>query len=114
MVFLCALPITISSLLIAAHFYRSGIIVLAGLCLLMPVLLVLQKSWVPKVLLVFLLLSAAEWVRTLFALVIIYQAHGVSYTRLTVILLLVASFTLASALALKAKAMRRRYGRQTS
>jgi len=111
MVLIASLPVAMSSLLIAAHFYRNGMPVLAGICLLMPLLLAMKQKWVPAVLIFFLLLCSVEWFRTLVDLVSGYRAAGESYTRLSIILGTVILFNLLSTIVFRTKSMKRRYGR---
>jgi hypothetical protein len=58
------LPVIISFLLIAAHFYRSGQVIPAALSLAMLLLLFLRERWVVRMFQVALVLAAAEWLRT--------------------------------------------------
>ncbi len=103
------LPIVISALLSAAHFYRSGSLVFTILCILLPFLLMSKDQWVPKIITAFLLLTAGEWIRTLFVFIEHYQAVGVSWARMAIILGTVASFTASSALVFKTSTMKKRY-----
>ncbi|MEE4241043.1 MAG: hypothetical protein V2I36_06230 [Desulfopila sp.] len=98
-----------SSLLIAAHFYRNGMPVLAVLCLLVPLLLSIKKRWVPAVVIFFLLLYSIEWLRTLLDLLDRYNVAGESSNRLTIILIAVILFNLLSTGIFRTKLMRRRY-----
>ena len=54
MTFLKILPAILSSLLMAAHFSRASMDVLAGLCLVLLFLLLVKKKWLMRVLQVFL------------------------------------------------------------
>ena len=56
--FLRLLPVLISFLLIAAHFYRSGHLLLVVVLLGMPLLLLVRNTWVPGVMQAVLLLAA--------------------------------------------------------
>ena len=109
MAIIYAIPITISSLLIGAHFLRAGMPVLTAACLLMPALLMLKKRWVPTAITIYLLAASAEWLRTLLNLISVYQAHRVDSTRMTIILTGVILFTAASILVLRTDTMKRRY-----
>ena len=112
MIVLSALPIFLSSLLIAAHFYRSGSGLLAVICVLVPFLLLSKSPWIPRVIGVFLLLAAAEWMRTMYVFIEQYQAAGVSWYRLAIILSAVILFTVLSSLLFRTSAMKNRYSRK--
>lgn len=109
MTFLRLLPVILSFLLLAAHFYRAGqiLLVLVSLCLLL--LLILRQSWVPRVIQVALLLGAAEWLHTLFKIIQVRMAYEMPWTRLGLILGGVALFTLMSALVFQGRSLRQRY-----
>ena len=98
MLILQLLPVVLSLLILAAHFFRSDIGELVGLSVLSIALLAVPRRWAARLLQIALLAGAAEWVRTLVAL---YQAraqHGMPAGRMMVILAAVALFTAASAL----------------
>ena len=95
------IPLAFSSLLIAAHFLRSGDLVVAILCLAAPLLLLLRKPAVPIAVQVMLVISAAEWLRTAFAIAQERAASGAATGRMFAILGSVALFTLLSAAPLK-------------
>jgi len=103
MVILCLLPAIVSSLLIAAHFYRMGSSLLIFIAFLFPLLILVRHQWAARAVQVYLLFAAAEWVRALLAFVDIYERAGVSWTRLAVILGAVALFTFCSAIFLSCR-----------
>lgn len=103
-------PVILSFLLIAAHFQRAGHAFMALACLLAPGLLYVTRPWSVRILQTLLLLAAAEWLRTLLFLVQLREEHGLPWTRLAVILALVAILTGGSALLFQLRAVRRRYG----
>ena len=107
--FLRLLPVFISFVLLAAHFFRAGqtVMVLLGLFLLL--LLILRKSWVPWVLQVALLLGAVEWLRTLYFIAQMRIELGMPWIRMAIILGAVALFTAFSSLVFRSKALRNRY-----
>ena len=109
MLFVCSFPIYMSALLISAHLYRSGFVVLAIISLFVPLLLFSKNHWVPRIITVFLLLAAAEWIRAMVGFILQYQASGVSWTRLAIILTSVSLFTAFSALVFKASVLKKRY-----
>jgi hypothetical protein len=109
MIALAVLPILCSTLLIAAHFYRSGSLLLTTVSLAFLLLLLARSHWVPRLVSLFLLLSAAEWLRTMLVFIGQYQEADRSWTRLAVILTVVSLFTALSSLAFKTTAMKKRY-----
>ncbi len=109
MIILNILPIIFSSLLIAAHCFRAGYPLVSALCLFLPLLLISGNRWIPRLITVFLLLSAAEWLRTMLIFIGDYQGAGISWTRLAVILSGVSLFTALSPLIFKSAAMKKRY-----
>ena len=109
MVILHSIPISLSSLIISAHFYRNGFVIVSIVCLLPPLLLLLKRKWVPKLMTFLLVLFALEWVRTMLSYIDEYKLQERSYNKLVVILLLVIFFTLLSSIVFKTKAMRKRY-----
>jgi len=63
----------------------------------------------PIIITVSLLLVAAEWIRTLFVLIEQYQAAGLSWTRMAIILIGVALFSAFSGIVFKTSTMKKRY-----
>lgn len=106
---LAFVPVVVSSLLAAAHFYRSGFLPAAGLFMLLPWLLLVRHRFVPRLLTLFLLLCGLEWLKTLYVLTGRCQEAGLSATRLTVILITVSLITVLSPLVFRTGTMRRRY-----
>ena len=99
------LPVLISFLLVAAHFFRSGQLILVTLALCIPLLLLVRQSWVPWVIQVVLLLAAIEWLRTLINIAQLRMHTGEFWMRMAVILGAVALFTAASGLVLRSAAL---------
>jgi len=87
------LPVILSFLLLAAHFYRMGLLSFAVLCVALPFLLFLRQAWVPRLLQVLLLLGALEWLRALYGFAAMRIAFGEPWLRLAIILGAVALFT---------------------
>jgi len=98
MLFLQIIPVILSLAVLAAHFARHGHIGLALVPVALIGLLAVPRLWAARLLQVALLLGAAEWVRTTIVLAGIRADHGMSATRLVIILLAVAVLTAASAL----------------
>mgnify|MGYP000158004496 FL=1 len=110
MTFLRLLPVVLAVLLLGAHFYRAGWVVLTGLCVAMLLLLFLRKPWVPRLFQAVLLLGAVEWFRTLYVLAAMRIAWDEPWTRLALILGGVALFTALSALVFQARRLKAFYG----
>ncbi len=93
-------PAVIASLLLAAHFFRSGnwLLVLASLGVSFLPLISRPEARLAHRLL--LLAGACEWIRTSVALIAVRVQLGEPWTRMVVILGTVALFTAASALLL--------------
>lgn len=109
MITLFSIPIFLSSLIISAHFYRNGFVIISVLCLLSPLLLLFKRRWIPELITFLLVLFALEWVRTMFSYINEYQLQQRPYNKLAVILLSVIVFTLLSSTVFKTKVMKKRY-----
>jgi len=103
------LPVIFSFLLLAAHFYRAGEVVLAAISLALPFLLFLREIWPMRLIQAALLLGSLEWIRTLYVFAQQRIEFGQPWTRLAIILGSVALFTALSALVFKSQSLRRRY-----
>ncbi len=107
--FLRLVPAILSTLVLGAHFYRSGNLIVVAVILVCLLLLAVRRPWVAWGYQALLLLGAAEWVRTLVEIMKRRQAMGEPWTRMAIILGVVAVVTAASALAFHSKALRERY-----
>ncbi|MBL7032084.1 MAG: hypothetical protein ISR97_02755 [Nitrospira sp.] len=107
--FLKLIPVILSFLLLAAHFYRAGILALVFIYLIITLSLLIKELWVARLSQVFLVIGALEWVRTLLSLVEMRQAMGMPWTRLAMILGGVALFTGLSALVFQSRSLKKRY-----
>jgi hypothetical protein len=87
----------------------GGHYVLVAACVLMPLLLLVRRPWVPLVMQLGLLLGSLEWIRTLMAISAMRQMTGAPVGRMMAILAGVALFTGASALVFLMPSLRRRY-----
>jgi len=103
------LPVILSMLLLAAHFYRAGLVPLTVVCLVLPLLLLPRRAWVPGLFQVLLLLGALEWLRTLYGFAAMRIAFGEPWMRLAIILGTVALFTGLSGLVFRKRALREYY-----
>lgn len=103
------MPVVVSALLLGAHFLRSGQTILVGLSLMLPFILLIRQVWAVRIVQFFLALGAAKWLRNLFLLAAERHADGQPWTRLVIILGLVAAFTGFSALVFRCSSLKMRY-----
>ena len=103
------LPVILSFLLIAAHFYRAGYPVLTGLLTGMLFMLFFRKPWVPRLFQWMLILGSIEWLRTLYGFAAMRIAWDQPWARLALILGGVALFTLLSGLVFRSTRLRAFY-----
>jgi len=103
------LPVILSLLLLAAHFYRAGLVSLAVLCVALPLLLFLRQAWVPRLFQALLLLGALEWLRALYGFAAMRIAFGEPWLRLAIILGAVALLTGLSGLVFRSGKLRARF-----
>ena len=96
----------LSALLLAAHFFRSGRLLLAGIALLIPWLLLTRTTWGRRAVQVCLSVGVVEWVRTGFVFVQERRTAGAPWERLALILGAVALLTASAALALRPRSPR--------
>jgi len=96
-------PPILALLLLAAHFYRGGLMVPAIASLVLVALLFIRSRWASLVLQVALALGTLEWLRTAWALASHRAALGQPYGRLLMILGMVAALTALAALAVRAR-----------
>lgn len=111
--FLRLLPVIISFLLLAAHFLRAGQTLVMSILLCLLLLLFVKKYWVPWVIQLTLLAGAVEWIYTLVSVAQMRIELGMPWTRMAIILGVVALFTLLSGLLFKGRALRLRYKQQS-
>ncbi|UCG84912.1 MAG: hypothetical protein JSW71_13285 [Gemmatimonadota bacterium] len=103
------LPVVLSFLLLAAHFFRADNTLLVLLSLAFPVILAARRPWVPALVPLALVLGGLEWIRRAIELVLQRQAVGEPWLPLATILGTVAAFTFSSALAFGSPVLKRRY-----
>ena len=103
------LPVILSLLLLAAHFYRAGIMFLVICIPASALLLFVRAQWSARVVQGILVLGGIEWIRTLVMLAMMRQDMGRPWARLALILGTVAVMTISSALVFRIKALRERY-----
>jgi hypothetical protein len=102
-------PFMLASLLMAAHFLRYGRIVLVVVCVLLPLLLLIKKRWILRLLQCLALVGAAVWVHTTYVLVGLRAAAGAPWTRMLLILVTVTVFTLFAGYLLGSERVKKRY-----
>lgn len=103
---LLALPV-LALLLLAAHFYRGGLLVLAAASCALIALLFVRRHWAAYVLQGALALGTLEWLRTAWALASHRAALDQPYGRLLAILGVVAALTAVAALAVRNRSVLR-------
>lgn len=106
------IPVVLSLLVLGAHFYREGsVVLLAGVLFLLAVLAI-RRPVSARLVQAGLVIGTVEWLWTLFVLVSQRMEAGAPATRLVLILGGVAAFTLLSALAFETRSLRRMYRRE--
>ena len=100
----------LSFLVLAAHFFRAGNLVLLAVCLLLLPLLFVPRAWAARLVQAALVLGALEWVRTLAAFAGQRRAIGLPYTRLAIILGGVALATAACLLVFRSARVKGFFG----
>lgn len=106
---LLAAPV-LASLLLGAHFFRSGSAAGVVAALLPLPLVFVRRPWAARATQAILVLGAAEWIRTLALLVEERRAAALPHARLALILGAVAALTAASAFVFETRRLRDRYG----
>lgn len=103
------LPVISSMLLLSAHFYRAGHLLLASGALLSLGLLCIRHPLAVWLLQGFLGAGTAEWLSTAVRLAMFRQSQGLPWQRLVIILGLVALYTLLSTLVFRIDSLKSRY-----
>jgi len=105
------MPVFLSALLLGAHFFRSGSILIAAFSLLFPCVLFIRRVWAVRLVQLILAFGGIEWAITLIHLVAERRLDGQPWIRLAIILGIVALFTGGSALIFFfSRSLRKRYG----
>ena len=102
-------PIVLSLIVLGAHFMRYGNMLGVVGALVLIGLLFIRSSWVARLVQIVLILGAAEWLRTLYALARWRTAQGEPFVRMVVILGIVSLITFGSALLFQSKTLRKTY-----
>ena len=96
-------------LLLGAHFMRAENNLIAILCILIPLLLLVKKKFIPILLQCLLYLGGLIWVHATVQYVRIRMAEGTDWVRLILILGSVSLFTIFAGLLLNSKVIKERY-----
>lgn len=103
------IPLVISWIVLAAHFLRYGNLVIVVLCLAVPLSLLIPKRVILNTVQWLTFGGVLLWIKIGIDLVTIRLAVQGDYSRLMIILSIVALFTLGSGLLLYHKSFRRLY-----
>ena len=109
--FLRLIPVILSMMLLGAHFYRAGFIVLVVILFASLFLLFIRQTWIVRVIQVELVIGGLEWFRTTYNLVMMRQSMNMPWTRLAIILGGVALLTFCSSLVFRSKSLKKRYSK---
>jgi len=99
-------PMILSALALAAHFFRNGHLVWVASALGFPFLLLLRRRWAPRVVRAALVVGACEWGRTVVEIARLRQAAGEPWMRMAAILGGVALLALCAAALVPARRVR--------
>lgn len=103
------IPAIFSFILLAAHFSRQDLNILAVVCMILPFLLLIKKKVVLTLFQLLLFLGVVEWIRSLIMYIEERQITGEDYGTLTIIISSVAFFTFVSAVLLSTGKVRFAY-----
>ncbi|RJR19805.1 MAG: hypothetical protein C4581_04355 [Nitrospiraceae bacterium] len=107
--FIKLLPVIISLLFMAAHFYRAGLIPVVVIIMFAPFLLFVPHRLIVRIIQALLAISSIEWLITISRLVSMRQEMGMPWIRLALILGVVAIITFGSIFVFRLKSLRIRY-----
>lgn len=99
-------PVILSAMLLAAHFSRAGLPALSLVAFGLPFLLLVRQPWAARSVQLALVLGGLEWLRAVWGYVRQRIEAGEPWTRLVVILAVVALFTWASAFVFRSPRLR--------
>ena len=95
------IPALLSAILLAAHFFRQGEVLVSVGCIVSPLLLAVRKAWAVRALQVLLLAGFFVWVNSGLTMYGERLARGIPWLRMMLIMSGVALFSLMSALLLE-------------
>ena len=107
--FVKILPIILCSLVMAAHLGRANMFILQIITLLIPFILIWKNKISARVMQLFLIVYGIEWIRTINYYAQIRITKGEDWSRLAIILGVVALLNFATALVFRTKSMKERY-----
>jgi hypothetical protein len=93
-------------LLLAAHFFRAGLMPLAALLVVLLALLFIRANWATRTVQIVLALGTLEWLRTAWVFAAARAAQGQPYGRLLAILGAVAALTAVASVLLSRRTVR--------
>ena len=103
------IPVVLSFVVLGAHFLRGGNLLVVAICLAFPLLLLVRKCWIARIIQIALVLGAVEWLFTTMAIVQERQESGRPWMRAGIIFGVVMLWTIGSSLAFFHTALKRRY-----
>ena len=103
------IPVVLSCLILAAHFFRAELPVLSVICLVVAFLPFYRKIWVPQFMRWFLVLGSIEWLRALFIFTRERMELGQPWLRLVIILGAVMLVTFFSAFVFQNDTLKKKY-----
>ncbi len=110
--FFLLIPIIFSYLLIAAHFYRRGNLILTVIIICIPLVLFFKKRFSIYIIQIGLILSIAVWIKTFIFLNNIYTRYNMPFTKAGLILSGVIIVSALSILILRLKIFKKVYFKQ--
>ncbi len=112
-VFSQLIPVTLSLLVLGAHFVRSGPLLPAAVCIFLIAGLFFRNPIAARLAQLALFLGTIEWILTASSLAMYRSMAGVPSTRMVIILGSVAAFTFMSIFVFYTKTLKERYGIST-
>jgi len=85
MIGLLLTPTVLTLVVLAAHFSRHDVPLLPWVCLALPLVLLVRRSWVPRLFQIVLIVGALEWLRTTAVLVSERMDAGDPWPRTTAV-----------------------------
>ena len=107
---LAYLPIVLSLIVLGAHFMRYGNTVGVIGSVVLVAMLFIRRPWAARAMQAALVLAALEWLHTLYNLVQVRIALDQPFTRMAVILGVVAAVTAGSSLLFQLRPLKTIYG----
>lgn len=110
MIALRLLPVVLVLGILGAHFYRGALWIPFGVTVALLPILFVRAPWAARLLQFALLAGAVEWLRTAAVLIALRMSMGMPWTRLAIILGVVALATALAALVFQWRPVRTHYG----